>query len=405
MSISSVIQELKESDYRYILSRQQTPHDEKFIIVDSSDSTLDDPVEYVFEIKNCDWRLEISPSNGWGGNTRDYYIVLTIGMIMVLFLSVFSHVIIIFKEQRENLKKMSLHDYLTGVNNRNGFDYKVSSYLEKHPKSKCVGVALDIDDFKIFNDIYGHAIGDEVLKKLVADMRDSFKNKAILGRVGGDEFCMFFYDCDYSVIEQKLNEFVKSEHYIMANDEKITFTISLGFAQYPFDSKVYLELMRCADKALYEVKFYEKNGCQKYKTGMGTKKRKQLGFALKEVSENLPGAFLIFRADKDNDEILFANHELLKWTCCKDINEFLEYTNNRFSNLICADEKNRVLDSIWNKIDDNNVNDYISFNMLSRDGSLRKVHEHGRIVNNLHYGKIVYVTFADVNLIEKSMSV
>ena len=55
--------------------------------------------------------------------------------------------------------------------------------------------------------------------------------------------------------------------------------------------------MRCADAALYEVKLHGKNGCMAYREGLHSRSRKQLGFALKDISEHLPGAFIIYIAD------------------------------------------------------------------------------------------------------------
>lgn len=68
--------------------------------------------------------------------------------------------------------------------------------------------------------------------------------------------------------------------------------------------------MRCADTALYEVKLRGKNGCMAYKNGLRMEIRTQLGFALKDVSENLPGAFIIYKADKNDDEILLQTANL-----------------------------------------------------------------------------------------------
>ena len=58
--------------------------------------------------------------------------------------------------------------------------------------------------------------------------------------------------------------------------------------------------MRYADAALYEIKLHGKNGCMAYKEGLELRARKQLGFAFKDISENLPGAFIIYRADKED---------------------------------------------------------------------------------------------------------
>ena len=78
------------------------------------------------------------------------------------------------------------------------------------------------------------------------------------------------------------------------------FYISLGYAEYPTFAFNRSQLMRCADAALYEIKLHGKNGCMAYREGLELRVRKQLGFAFKDISENLPGAFIIYRADKED---------------------------------------------------------------------------------------------------------
>lgn len=97
--------------------------------------------------------------------------------------------------------------------------------------------------------------------------------------------------------------------------------------------------MRCADKALYDVKMRGKNGCMAYSEGEQVKSRAKLGFVIKDIIDNLPGAFIVYRADKENDEILLANSEMLRLTGCKNMDELLAYTGKSFCNLIRPDEQ------------------------------------------------------------------
>ena len=91
--------------------------------------------------------------------------------------------------------------------------------------------------------------------------------------------------------------------------------------------------MRCADAALYEIKLHGKNGCMVYREGFRSGARKQLGFAFKDISEHLPGAFIIYRADKEDDELFFANDEFLHMSGYKDIDELFRLTKKKFSQL------------------------------------------------------------------------
>ena len=82
-------------------------------------------------------------------------------------------------------------DSLTNIYNRYGFDELAEKMIAKNPKSHFVVALLDIDDFKFINDIYGHAYGDKALKNLADSMKNFFPSNALLGRNGGDEFCIF----------------------------------------------------------------------------------------------------------------------------------------------------------------------------------------------------------------------
>ena len=153
--------------------------------------------------------------------------------------------------------------------------------------------------------------------------------------------------------------------------------------------------MRCADAALYEIKLHGKNGCMAYRRGLQSGTRKQLGFALKDISEHLPGAFIIYKADKDDDELFYANHEFLHMAGYKTVDELFRRTKKSFRNLIRKDEQQEIESSIWEQIDGGNENDYIHFHLQKADGSYLSVLDHGRIVESQQYGRVFYVSFVD----------
>ena len=156
--------------------------------------------------------------------------------------------------------------------------------------------------------------------------------------------------------------------------------------------------------ALYEVKLNGKHGCLKYSEKLMPHKRTQLGFALNEVSEHLPGAFLIYRADSTGktDEILFANNEMIKFAGCDDLDDFLKFTNQSFGNLIRPDERENVEKSIWKQINarSDGSNDYVQFHLATKSGAYKTVLDHGRIVDNAYYGRVFYVLIMDSEFIK-----
>ena len=107
-----------------------------------------------------------------------------------------------------------------------------------------------------------------------------------------------------------------------------------------------------------------------YKEGLRSGARTQLGFAFKDISKHLPGAFIIYRADKEDDELFFANDEFLHMSGYKDIDELFRLTKKSFRNLIREDEQQQIEASIWEQIDSGNENDYIHFHLRKADETL-----------------------------------
>lgn len=397
---SDSVRALSDFGYYYRLSKTVSPWDTTYKEIDSSEEALTDPVSYTFEIGGSQWKLEVMPKNGWP-DSKISYEVLGGGTLIVLLMTGLTAALAIFDEHRKRFKRLAVTDGLTGIYNRHGFDEKVIRYLKQYPTHSCVAAQFDIDDFKIINDMYGHASGDMALQILAGNMKECFPQNAVLGRNGGDEFGIFLMDCTCKEARQQIENFTKMKRTFCYEGEEHTFSISLGYAEYPLHGKNYAQLVHCADAALYEVKLRGKHGCLEYQKGIGMEIRKQLGFVLKDVSENLPGAFIIYNASKTDDEILFANRELLRMAGCKTMDELLAYTKKSFRNLIREDERNEIEESIWQQIEAGHFNDYIHFHMQKADGTFVQVLDHGRIVENGRYGKVFYVLLMDWRSIRK----
>lgn len=391
---SDSVKPLSDFGYQYCLSKTGSPWEEAYEVVDCSGGSISAPVSYTFEIGGSVWKLEVMPQNGWVEKSY-LYSIFGGGLLIVLLLTGLTAALLILDENRQELRKLALTDALTGIYNRHGFDKHVTVYMKKYPEKHCVGVQFYIDDFKLINDIYGHASGDKALQILAESMRKFFPDHAVLGRNGGDEFCIFLPDCTCKEAEEKLVQFTKQKRFFVYEGEERAFNISLGYAEYPVHAKSQLQLMHCADAALYEVKLRGKKGSLVYDEGFDPEVRTQLGFALRDISENLPGAFIIYKADYTDDEILFANSELIRLAGCENIEEFMTYTQRSFRSLIREDEREGVEQSIWQQIGTGQCNDYVHFYLKKKDGTYLKVLDHGRIVESGHYGKVFYVLIMD----------
>ena len=397
---SDSVEALSNFGYKYSLQKCASPWDDTYEWVYGSKEELNDPVIYDFDVYEDKWRLEILPKSGFYNNNYLIYMFIG-GVIIVLLLTGLTVALISINENRKLFKKLAVTDTLTGIYNRLGFNRQVEQYMRQNPQKHCVMAMLDIDDFKLVNDMYGHAAGDDVLKKLAESMKQYFSKGVILGRNGGDEFSIFMPDCTVVEVKPFLKKFTEETRKFYCKGEAHTFTISLGFAEYPVLADDRSHLMRCADMALYKVKMRGKNGCMAYREGEHVKSRAKLGFAIKDIIDNLPGAFIVYRADKKNDEILLANSELLRLTGCKNMDELLAYTGKSFCNLIRPDEQESCQKSIWSQIDGGHSNDYIFFHMKKADGTYISVLDHGRIVDSVHNGRVFYVMIMDLKSLQR----
>ena len=391
---SDSIHALSSFGYEYRLSKTETPWSDTYKTVYQSDGQMTQPVSYDFTIGKESWTFEVTPESGWRNNTL-IVTVSTIFTAIILLLSGLTRVWLVSRENKNKFQVLARTDSLTGIYNRYGFDESAEKMMDKNPKAHFVAALLDIDDFKFINDIYGHAYGDKALKSLADSMKTFFPSDALLGRNGGDEFCILLQNYTCEDAKELLQQFTGLPKTFSYKGKEQSFNISLGYAEYPTFASSRSQLIRCADAALYEIKLHGKNGCMAYREGLQSGIRKQLGFAFKDISEHLPGAFIIYRADKDDDELFYANHEFLHMTGYKDMDELFRLTNKRFRNLILKDEQKQIESSIWEQIDSGNENDYIHFHLRKADGSYLSVLDHGRIVESQQYGRVFYVLFMD----------
>lgn len=110
-------------------------------------------------------------------------------------------------------------------------------------------VLLDIDNFKSYNDTYGHYEGDKAIKELASVIKKNFRASDVLGRFGGDEFMVFIRDFSgITWLCEKLKPIVRFQN----GDHSLT--TSIGVAIYPQDATTYEDLFQKADTALYHSK-------------------------------------------------------------------------------------------------------------------------------------------------------
>lgn len=164
------------------------------------------------------------------------------------------------------LKKAADIDKMTGLLNKTAVQREIGKICEK---SQGALLMIDLDSFKLVNDIYGHNMGDMILIKFAELINSVIRSTDIAGRMGGDEFIAFCENVkEESIIAEKskyLNEkILESAKKYMGDDMKIPLGVSIGAAFVPNEGTEFKILYDKADKALYKVKQNGKHGYSIY---------------------------------------------------------------------------------------------------------------------------------------------
>ena len=187
-----------------------------------------------------------------------------------------------------DILRKSQKDSLTELGNREYSESIIDSYVKNGGSGAFL--MIDMDNFKLINDIYGHNEGDVVLKALAGILKNNSGDDDFLGRIGGDEFVLFLPDkldkdeltgiCD-SILKD-ITAFIGSSGY------NTNSSVSIGIAFAPEDGEDFRDLYTNADKALYYVKQNGKNSFHFYGDQLtNNRNRSDLNINLKYLGEML----------------------------------------------------------------------------------------------------------------------
>jgi len=187
---------------------------------------------------------EISPVLSWQ--------VVLLGFFHLLLFLMFKLFNIEQKKSRERLLFQANHDQLTGLPNR----YYLANYFDSWSQS-CQGkfglFFIDLDNFKVINDHYGHSTGDKILIEVARRIETQFKDLNI--RHGGDEFIIFIPEIDKAFLVQLANNFINDlMQPITADNTEFSVTSSIGIVCAPNNGSELEVLLSKADIAMYEAK-------------------------------------------------------------------------------------------------------------------------------------------------------
>jgi GGDEF domain-containing protein len=184
------------------------------------------------------------------------------------------------QDRHNRLQKLAITDQLTGVYNRRYFEHFLARIIEKARTMRFPVTLLlfDLDNFKKYNDTYGHGLGDQILKETAALMRRCCREHDLVARIGGDEFAVVFWEKEgprqpkeregagggagkpaiaakppqtpRQIFERFKRLMATQDFQELGPTGKGTLTISGGLASFPWDGREVAELIESADRAL-----------------------------------------------------------------------------------------------------------------------------------------------------------
>ncbi|WP_235691277.1 sensor domain-containing diguanylate cyclase [Aliivibrio fischeri] len=246
--------ELCDGGYNYKLSVIQKNSNNKIVISESSSDDLVNAVEHEFSVLNQNWLISVGSPGKWI-NELEYTYKTYILVFFVIALSLITYMFYRLLIKKEKMYELSYIDSLTGLYNRRAFDKDAKKSFKSSILFFC-----DLNGFKKINDIYGHEVGDQLLIEVSKRMRSFIDSKGTIYRLGGDEFSILLNKNENVDVHVFINElFEMISESLSISDVVINIGISTGYSVYPVDGLILEDLIRIADKRMYQAKFQYKN--------------------------------------------------------------------------------------------------------------------------------------------------
>lgn len=163
----------------------------------------------------------------------------------------------------QKVTDLTITDTLTQVYNRRYFLERFNEELRRSKKNKLrlSFLMIDIDNFKQYNDKYGHLVGDAILRQVSKIIRETVRQIDFTGRYGGEELCIVLAETDRektNFAAERIRQGI-AQAVIKVYDEELRATVSIGVSTFPDNANHIRDLIEMADQALYSAKETGKN--------------------------------------------------------------------------------------------------------------------------------------------------
>lgn len=189
-----------------------------------------------------------------------FYFNIMISLLITLLITII--VLLYVRKIHSKLNYLASNDTLTGLPNRRAFYSQLEHFIAlkaRHQQDLSL-IFVDVDDFKIVNDVQGHDVGDNVLISIASTLKSTIRHTDFIARWGGEEFIILLIDTslqDAQLVAEQLRKDIENNAYLIEHAKK-RLTISLGVT-HARDGDDADSLFKRADNALYQAKTTGKN--------------------------------------------------------------------------------------------------------------------------------------------------
>jgi diguanylate cyclase (GGDEF)-like protein len=182
------------------------------------------------------------------------------------------------KHAEASLREQAQTDALTGLMNRDAILARLDAHLGNPADHHVALLYIDLDRFKIVNDVLGHSAGDTLLIAAAQRMRDAVGEQGLVARFGGDEFVVLCTTIDDPERPQWLAGRIRDafDPPFRLDSDEFNVTTSIGIAQAPADGSTSQQLIQSADVAMYDSKRRHRNGWQAFSPELAARQNERL---------------------------------------------------------------------------------------------------------------------------------
>ncbi|WP_029231624.1 sensor domain-containing diguanylate cyclase [Butyrivibrio sp. VCB2006] len=242
---------LADGGYEYKLIGNNSITGENRIIVESTSKSLAEPVEAMIStVGGAFWTLYLEPSQSWV-RWPEVLSAAAIALIISALTAMFMYAYMNMKSNAKELEVLSYRDALTNLYNPRSYHEHMDELSAK--KLPFGIIYMDLNDFKMVNDTYGHDTGDALLNITAKRLKNSIREKDRAFRIGGDEFVVVIHGTHdkkfYEGVISRMRQNVARD--VVIGDITLKVSISAGYARCPEDGSKLEDVIKKADDAMY----------------------------------------------------------------------------------------------------------------------------------------------------------